>query len=156
MSRSHLSTILIGVACFLAAYVIGGFIAQHTEIVVEVEEHPIYTRKGFEIAMEQGFASEELLEITTWFSAFLAGATAFIFIQRYGINTLGGKSRALGFFDWLLSAVLCLVVAVGVSAKTECSFVQEEVYDQDEHVKWTANIFAGALIVIFLPDFMFR
>ena len=117
---------------------IAGFLAQHIELVAEEEKHPIYTKRGFEIALEEGFSSTELLEICAWFCVMLFG-TLFTPFGSF-------KSRKQDLFR-PANVIFCLLATVGISTKTECKMVQEVVYDRAEHVIWTSTIFAISFVL---------
>ena len=113
------------------AYAAGGFLSQHTETVLSMEEYPIYTTKGMELAWSKGFESDELTEI---FCHAFFYYCMFAFIN---IATKSPNAGAPGFW----TVLLCMFFSVFSATFTETTFVEETQHDWNEHIQHSVVFF---------------
>ena len=111
------------------AFAAGGFLSQHTETVLSMEEHPIYTTKGMELAWSKGFESDELTEIFCH--------AIFYYCMFAFINITTRSPGAPGFW----TVLLCMVFSVCSSTFTETTLVEETQHDWNEHIQHSVVFF---------------
>ena len=139
VSTPHMSsTILSALVIAPLAYLVGGFVAQHTETVQKTEVHPIYTSRGMEIAWNQGFTSEELTEI-------------FVLIAGFCVVSYFAVSRLTGISMKSL-CIVSIVFGVFFATFTETTLVEEVRYDAVEHMEISSFVFSLFWIPFLLKE----
>ena len=139
VSTPHMSsTILSALVIAPLAYLVGGFVAQHTETVQKTEVHPIYTSRGMEIAWNQGFTSEELTEI-------------FVLIACFCVVSYFAVSRLTGISMKSL-CIVSIVFGVFFATFTETTLVEEVRYDAVEHMEISSFVFSLFWIPFLLKE----